>query len=89
MSDGAGFDAAKNGTKHFLIVGNARLGLSPVGNRFNEMIQHRNASIHDRFYKRYFLRGLARMFDDYLWMKTVFYLFVFLAPPRAFLPPTR
>ena len=82
MSAGAGFDAAKNSPEDSLIVGNAWLGLAPMANRFNEMIQDRNASIHDRLDKWYFLRSFTRMFDDYLWMKPVFYLFVFLAPPE-------
>src|SRR6202007_2165345 len=43
VSDGAGFDAAKNSTEHFLIVGNAWLRLAPMTHRFNEMIQDRNA----------------------------------------------
>jgi len=82
VSGGAGFDAAKNSTEDFLIVGNAWLRLAPMANRLNEMIQDRNASIHDRLYKRYFLWSFPWMFDDYLWMKPVSYLFVFLAPPK-------
>src|SRR5580704_4999828 len=81
-SNGRRLDASKDCTKHLEVIRYAWLRLSPMRNRFNEMIQDGHAPVADRLLKRDLLQGAAGTFDEYYRIKPVPHLFVLLASPE-------